>query len=114
MGVNRYWNEIWDVNATYSRGPFDLQAEFSRTMHDWAATGHHVSALTVQGRYRNEVLGRPAIWSVSASRGEQGADGTEWERMEQVILGLEVKATDNVTLGAEYLYNVGIMSGSCR
>ncbi|WP_371223543.1 hypothetical protein [Roseovarius sp. 2305UL8-3] len=109
IGINRYWNEIWDVNATYSRGPFDLQAEFSRTMHDWAATGHHVSALTLQGRYRSELLGRPATWSVSASRGEQGEDGSEWERMEQIILGLEVKATDNVTLGAEYLYNAGFV-----
>lgn len=109
VGVNRYWNELWDVNATFSRGPFDISAEFTRSMHDWAATGHHVSALTVQGRYRDQLFGKPATWSISTSRGEQGANGSEWERMEQVILGLEVEATDNVTLGAEYLYNEGFV-----
>lgn len=109
IGINRYWNEAWDINATYSRGPYDLQAEFTRTMHDWAATGHHVSALTLQGRYRSEILGKPAIWSISASRGEQGSNGTEWERMGQVILGLEVQANENVTIGAEYLYNEGFV-----
>lgn len=109
VGINRYWNETWDINATYSRGPFDIQAEFTRTMHDWAATGHHVSALTLQGRYRSELFGKPATWSISASRGEQGANGTEWERMEQVILGLEVQAHKNVSLGVEYLYNEGFV-----
>ncbi|QGX97992.1 hypothetical protein EI983_06760 [Roseovarius faecimaris] len=109
VGINRYWNEAWDINATYSRGPFDVQAEFTRTMHDWAATGHHVSALTLQGRYRSELFGKPAIWSVSASRGEQGTNGTEWERMEQVILGLEVQAHENVSIGAEYLYDEGFV-----
>lgn len=109
VGINRYWNEAWDINATFTRGPYDVQAEFTRTMHDWAATGHHVSAFTLQGRYRSELFGKPAIWSISASRGEQGSNGTEWERMEQVILGLEVQAHDNVTIGAEYLYNEGFV-----
>ena len=67
------------------------------------------SALTLQGRYRSEILGKPAIWSISASRGEQGSNGTEWERMGQVILGLEVQAYENVTIGAEYLYNEGFV-----
>lgn len=108
-GNQRFWNEAWNVNGTYSRGPFDISAEFTRTMHDWQATDHPVSALTVQGRYKSELFGKPAIWSVSASRGEQGADGLEWERMEQIILGLEVEATENISLGAEYLYNEGFV-----
>lgn len=108
-GINREWNGAWDVNATLSRGPWDFAAEFTRTLHDWPATGHHVSASTLQTRYRSEVLGRPAVWSLSTSRGEQGANGTEWERMEQIILGLEVEAAPNVKVGAEYMYNAGFV-----
>jgi opacity protein-like surface antigen len=109
VGINRYWNEAWDINSTYSRGPFDIQAEFTQTLEDWAATGHKVSALTLQGRYRSELFGKPTTYSISASHGEQGTTGTEWERMGQVILGVELDATENVTFGAEYLYNVGFV-----
>ena len=109
VGINRFWNEAWDVNATYSRGPLDVSAEFTRTLHDWPATGHKVSALTVQARYQSEILGRPATWSISASRGEQGTNGTEWERMEQIGLGLEVAPAPHLALGVEYLYNAGFV-----
>ena len=68
-----------------------------------------MSALTLQGRYRSELFGKPTTYSISASHGEQGTTGTEWERMGQVILGVELDATENVTFGAEYLYNVGFV-----
>ena len=109
VGINRGWNGAYNVNVTYTRGPLDLMAEFTRTEDAWPATGHKVSALTVQGRYRGQLLGRPAVYSVSGSRGVQGASGTEWERMEQVILGLEVDVARHVTLGAEYMYNNGFV-----
>ncbi|MFC3118755.1 hypothetical protein ACFOHS_13205 [Jhaorihella thermophila] len=79
-GVNRIWNGAWDVNATLSAARFDVMGEFTRTEHAWPATGHKVSALTVQGRYRTELFSRPALWSLAASRGVQGASGTEWEK----------------------------------
>lgn len=108
-GVNRFWNEVWDANLTWSGPRFDIQAEFTRTMHDWPATGHHVQATTLQARWHRQISGKPLIWSISASRGVQGADSTEWERMEQVIIGLEYAPAPHVTLGAEYMYNAGFV-----
>lgn len=108
-GINRFWNELWDVNLTWSGPRFDVQSEFTRSMHGWPATGHHVQATTLQARWHRELAGNPITWSVSASRGVQGTGGTEWERMEQVILGVEYEATRHVTLGAEYMYNAGFV-----
>ena len=108
-GINRFWNELWDVNMTWSGPRFDVQAEFTRSMHDWPATGHHVQATTVQARWHRQIAGRPVTWSISASRGVQGNRGTDWERMEQVILGVECEAAPHVTLGAEYMYNAGFV-----
>ncbi|OBY26737.1 hypothetical protein [Leisingera sp. JC1] len=105
QGIDRGWNGAWNLNATLSGRDFDVMAEFTRTEDVWPATGHRVSALTLQGRYRSELFGKPATWSVAASRGVQGAEGTEWERMDQVIFGLEVEVAEHVKLGVEYLYN---------
>ncbi|WP_333847314.1 hypothetical protein [Phaeobacter italicus] len=109
IGVDRGWNGAWDVNATLSGARFDLMAEFTQTTDRWPATDHKVSALTLQGRYRGAFLGRPATYSLSASHGNQGGSGTEWESMTQVILGLEVDVAPNVTLGAEYMFNDGFV-----
>ncbi|KZY48488.1 hypothetical protein A3731_00855 [Roseovarius sp. HI0049] len=108
-GINRVWNGLWDVNAVYSTPRFDLMAEFTRTLHDWPATGHHVQATTIQGRWRSELFGRPAVWSASFSRGVQGARGLPWEKMEQAILGLELEVAPHVRIGAEYMYNEGFV-----
>ena len=109
VGINRQWNGLWDVSAVYNAPRFDLMAEFTRTLHDWPATGHHVQATTLQGRWRGEVFGRPAVWSASVSRGVQGARGLPWEVMEQAILGLEVDLAPHVKIGAEYMYNEGFV-----
>ncbi|WP_299848598.1 hypothetical protein [uncultured Roseovarius sp.] len=109
VGINRSWNNAYNVNATYSGSNYDVMAEFTQTADSWPATGHKVSATTLQGRYRSKILGKPAVYSLTASRGVQGANGTEWERMEQVILGLEFEPTPHVKLGAEYMYNAGFV-----
>lgn len=108
-GTARMWNGAYNVNATLSASRFDLMAEFTKTTRRWPATDFKVSALTLQGRYRTELLGRPAIYSLALSRGVQGADGTEWEKMDQAILGLELAATPNLTLGIEYMFNDGFV-----
>ncbi len=109
VGIDRDWNGAYDINATLSGQRFDLMAEFTETQEIWPATGHKVSALTLQGRYRSELLGKPATWSVMMSRGQQGASGTEWEKMDQVILGLEVDAAKHLKVGIEYMYNNGFV-----
>lgn len=108
-GINRSWNGAWDVNVTYSTPRMDLMAEFTRTLHDWPATGHHVQATTVQGRWRAELFGRPAVLSASVSRGVQGAAGTPWESMAQAVLGVEIAPAPQIRLGLEYMYNEGFV-----
>ena len=108
-GSNRVWNGAFNANATLSGARFDLMGEFTQTANAWPATGHKVSATTIQGRYRAHLFGKPAVYSLSASRGTQGASGTQWEKMDQVILGLEVDAAKHVKIGVEYLYNDGFV-----
>lgn len=108
-GSNRDWNGAYDLNATLSGDRFDVMAEFTKTLEDWPATGHKVSALTLQGRYRSELFGKPTTYSLAASHGEQGPSGTEWRSMGQVTLGMEMDVAPNVKLGAEYLFNDGFV-----
>lgn len=109
VGVNRTWNGAYNVNATLSGRNFDLMAEFTKTTDLWPATGHKVSATTLQGRYRSRLLGKPVTYSLAASRGIQGPSGTEWEKMDQLILGFEIELSGHVSLGAEYLFNDGFV-----
>ncbi len=109
VGVNRTWNNAYNVNATFSGSNYDLMAEYTQTANTWPATGHIVSAATLQGRYRSTLWGKPVVYSATASRGLQGTDGTEWERMEQVILGFEIEPVPHIRLGAEYMFNAGFV-----
>lgn len=108
-GINRTWNGAYNFNVTLSGRNFDVMGEFTQTEGVWPATGHKVSAATLQGRYRSDLFGKPAVYSLSASRGTQGASGTQWEKMDQVILGLEVEAADHVKVGVEYMFNDGFV-----
>ncbi|AAV96237.1 hypothetical protein KQ247_04045 [Ruegeria pomeroyi] len=108
-GINRSWNGAYNVNATLSGSNFDLMAEFTQTEEVWPATGHSVNATTVQGRYRASVLGKPVTYSLAASRGIQGAKGTAWRKMDQVVLGMEMALNPHLTIGAEYMFNDGFV-----
>lgn len=108
-GINRTWNGAYNANFTLSGAKFDVMGEFTKTTNAWPATGHKVSALTLQGRYRSYLFGKPTVYSISASRGEQGASGTQWEKMDQVVVGFELEATRHVKLGVEYLFNDGFV-----
>ncbi len=109
VGIDRDWNGAYTFNATLSGARYDVMAEFTQTEEVWPATGHKVSALTLQGRYRTEIFGKPATLSAMASRGVQGDSGTEWEKMDQIILGLEVQAAKHMSLGLEYMFNDGFV-----
>lgn len=108
-GANRRWNGAWDLNLTYETAQFDIGVEYTQTQHAWPATGHKVSAATVQGRYRTEIFDRPAVISASYSRGVQGPSGTEWEDMQQLVLGAELQVSKNIKVGAEYMINKGFV-----
>ncbi len=105
----RDWNGAWNINAELAWQNIDFMAEYSRSIKEWQATDWEVSALTLQTRYKTSIYNMPYIFSVMYSRGEQGDDGTEWERMEQTIVGGELKISPNVELGFEYLYNKGFV-----
>ena len=103
------WNGAWNMHGTVSHGPIDLNAEFTRTLGEWPATGDEVWALSLQWRYRHHLGSYPAIGSLMFSRGRQGEPGTEWEKMDQLVLGYEVTLVENLSVGVEYLYNKGFV-----
>ncbi len=106
---DRIRNGAWNVHAELTYNNLVLMGEFTRTMKDWLATNHKVSALTLQGEYFFHNWDRPASIAAVYSRGEQGADGTEWERMEQIILGYETELMPEFYVGAEYVFNKGFV-----
>ena len=79
--LSRDWNGAWNINTELSWKNLDFMAEFSRTIKEWQATNFEVSAITLQSRYKTQIYNMPYIFSVMYSRGEQGDDVTEWERM---------------------------------
>lgn len=106
---DRDWSPAWNVNGLYSVGSFDFMGEFTRTIEKWPATDAHVHALTLQGRYLDYIWKFPTIYSLSYSQGIQGDSGDEWERMDQLVAGLEMRIHPNVSIGAEYLLNSGFV-----
>lgn len=107
--TDRDWSPAWNVNTKYSIGAFDVMGEFTRTLYEWPATGAFVHALNLQARYRDYIWKLPTTYSVMYSQGIQGDDGDEWERMDQLVLGIETKIYPNISLGAEYLLNSGFV-----
>jgi len=100
-------NAAWGAVVEYTSPSLDLMAEFVSTVDDWPATDAPVSALVLQGEYKVDLLDRHNAFSVVYGLGTQGDDGTQWERMEQAVLGYEIKWESNLYFGAEYVYNHG-------
>lgn len=107
-GDNRF-NGAWNAHGTVSYKSVDLNAEYTRTLHDWPATNFPVSAYTLQGRQHHHLLGKNATASLMYSHGQQGEDGTEWEFMDQSIAGYEWEIHPNLKVAAEYMVNRGFV-----
>jgi len=109
-GVNpsRY-NPAMDLNLMFTYRNWDIAAEFNRTLREWPSTNWPVSAMSLQTRLRDSLLGRPFTYSLMYSRGEHGRNGTEWEAMQQIVGGLEWSVTPNVDLFAEYIHSDGFV-----
>lgn len=109
-GLNdRSWNSAIDANVTYSAPNYDLMAEYTHSTNEWPATDFHVSALTLQGRYFDTIYSMPTTYSVMASQGVQGDDGEEWEKMEQIVFGIETEVMPHLLIGGEYMFNHGFV-----
>lgn len=106
---DKEWSPAWNINGTLSYKNVDLQAEYTQTVYEWPATDSMVHALTIQGRYKDDIMGLPTNYSVMLSEGVQGNDGDEWERMRQGVLGIETNLTPNISIGAEYVLNAGFV-----
>ena len=104
---NAAFNLRGEINAETRFGGLDAMAEFTRTIDPWPATDVAVSALTVQGRWRGSLRDTPVALSAAYGLGHQGESGTEWEAMQQFVLGAEVALHPTAKLQAEYVYNTG-------
>lgn len=108
-GDERHRNGVYDVFVELLWNDWAWMAEFAQTTRDWPATDVPVWALTAQAEYFFENWQRPASVSLVYSHGDQGESGTEWERMQQVILGYETEIFDHVYFGSEYVFNRGFV-----
>jgi hypothetical protein len=102
-------NPAYNGFLTLSLKNIDLNAEYTATSEEWPATDQFVSAFTVQGRYNHKLYEFPSAFTVMYSRGEQGDEGTEWERMSQLVVGYELAINPYISLGFEYLQNKGFV-----
>jgi len=106
---DRTWNGAVTGHIEINLHDFDFMADFTRTVDDWPATDFKVSAMTVQGRYNDTILGRNSAYTLSYSRGVQGDSADEWHKMEQGIAGLEVELLPHFSVGFEYIVNSGFV-----
>jgi opacity protein-like surface antigen len=110
IGLNdRFWSSVINGNIEMNIKDFDFMVEYSQTLKDWPATDSKVRALTVQGRYRDTIMGKPATYSLAYSRGEQGNSADEWHQMQQAILGVEIELHPHLSIGGEYMVNDGFV-----
>lgn len=100
-------NGVVDATLEIFNDRFDLQASYTTTVRDWLATDHRVSALTIQGRYKTALLGRPFWLSGVYSKANIGPSGSEFDFAEQHVIGADWQFAPGVWLGSEVVYNRG-------
>jgi len=119
-GCDGFKNPAWNVNSLLKAGRLTVLAEFADTTKDWPGTHNPtpplnefeasgVSSLTVGAKYLLPVasLNRDLGVSVEFSDFEAGAEGSPWERQEQLVFGLEMMVTPNLKFFAEYIRTEG-------
>ena len=100
-------NGAWDVNARLQLGALSLLGEYVQTIKNWPATNDEVVAYQIEGAFDFELASKPARASISWSEGLQGPSGSEFEFNQQLVTGLRVTASENVTLTAEWVRSSG-------
>lgn len=98
-------NSAYDIYAEIKRGPIRFGVERTQTSDLWPATGHKVSATTIQAAYDRDICGKPTTLSAVYGIGRQGPDGTEFEKLTQFAFGFESQITEFFALSAEYVRN---------
>ncbi len=84
---------------------FDFSAEYTTLEDAWLATGAAVESLDIQGRYKTSFMNIPTTLSLSYGLGITGPSGTQYEKLEQYIAGVELNIMPNISVGMEYVRN---------
>ena len=100
-------NGAWDVNGTLRAGRWTFAGEVVKTVADWPVTNFPVSAWKAEGAYDFVALGAPLRASVSWSEGKQAPTGLEFDRNDQLVLGLGWQPNPNALLSLEYVRSIG-------
>lgn len=107
---------LYNLNATLQNERFDFNVEYTSSTSPWVATQfddatglefpgvRDLQAITVQGRWHTEVMGKPTDFAAVFGRGILGPEDTEFDEADQHALSAEVLISDNLRLGAEYVY----------
>ncbi|WP_370338999.1 DUF3573 domain-containing protein [Parvularcula marina] len=112
-------NGLMNVAALLNFENIDVEAEYTRSTDKWPATTMSaltgesyddspvLQAITLQGRYNFDLMGKDANFSAVLSRGIFGPDDTEFDLADQHSAALEWSVLPFLNLGAEYVYNNG-------
>jgi hypothetical protein len=98
-------NGAWDVNAELKYHGLSIGGEYTTTAERWPATNHLVTAITGQVAYDFAVFTLPTRLSFVYGITQLGPQGTEFEDLKQIAVGLETQVTPNFSLGIEYVRN---------
>lgn len=98
-------NGAWDVHAELRWRQLSIGGEYTATQDSWPATGARVTSLNGQVAYDFELLGKDTRFSFVYGVNRQGPEGTEFEELRQVAVGLETQVTNHLSLGIEYVRN---------
>ncbi|HQZ29570.1 MAG TPA: hypothetical protein PK648_15605 [Verrucomicrobiales bacterium] len=96
-------NGAYDAFAEYIQGPVRFGIEHTSTTKAWPATGVDVAATNFQIAYDFTLFDRPTRLSAVYGINEQGPKGSQYENLTQLVIGLETRVTDYLTLSAEYV-----------
>lgn len=105
-------NPAWDVYAQYQNEAWTVKSEIAKTTDEWAGTfnpslpqfaASKVTSFDLGVQYRNQLFDLPVAYSAEFSRFEAGPSGAEWEKQDQLVLGLAMRLAPSVELFAEYI-----------
>jgi hypothetical protein len=98
-------NPAWNAFVEFTSDHFDIMGEYTFTGRDWLVTNERVQAITGQAAVKTDIYDIPFKFSGVYGLGLTGSEGTEFERSEQAVAGVEAVIDGNLTVGAEYVYN---------
>lgn len=105
--VTGEFNSLWDANAAFRWGPWQVQGEYIETYEPWPVTNHKVSAYRLETAVDLTWNEKPLRLSGSFSEGIQGPPGSEFEFNRQFVVGVRYDPAPNVMMSLEYVQSSG-------